>query len=104
MRRSSAAFMMLALAAAGCAAREGPAAGEETRARQASETPRGFPIGAARLPEIGEDSGLEDYLARAALNNPGLRAGIMPYPFSLKITVFRGLNFQEPETVEIKLY
>ena len=36
--------------------------------------------------------------------DPGIRGEPLLYPFSLNITVFRGLQFQDPQTVSIKLY
>ncbi|MDY6913154.1 MAG: hypothetical protein SVT52_01665 [Planctomycetota bacterium] len=36
--------------------------------------------------------------------SPGRRADLLPYPFVLNITVFRGLNFKNPQTAKIVMY
>jgi len=35
---------------------------------------------------------------------PGIRAPELPHPFHLRVTVFRGKDFKEPQTVTLKLY
>jgi len=35
---------------------------------------------------------------------PGLRAPVLPHPFLLRVTVFRGAKFEGPRTVTIRLY
>jgi len=42
------------------------------------------PVGPARLPELTESSGLSDYLAYAALNNPGLEAAFNRWKAALE--------------------
>lgn len=36
--------------------------------------------------------------------SPGLRASPMPYPFHVRVTVFRNTKFQDPQTVKLVLY
>jgi len=35
---------------------------------------------------------------------PGMRADLLPYPFTVRVTVFRGVNFKGPQSVTLTLY
>ena len=42
--------------------------------------------------------------ARNFLYEPGIRAPMLPYPFKVLITVFRGPKFENPQTITLRMY
>lgn len=47
---------------------------------------------------------LEEDQSWSLLFAPGARAPLLPYPFTLTVTAFRGAKFSQPQTVVFKLY
>ncbi len=84
MRLSLFALSLLAAAAAGCAPRgDGPAAGAPGRPAAPAGGTVGLRSGDAPGMKLDENSGLENYLAHAALRNPGLEAAFYRWQAAL---------------------
>jgi len=73
------------LAAAGCASRRQPASAPPGNVvERAPHPPGGSDATENDLPTLGAESGLSDYLAYAALNNPGLEAAFNRWQAAMK--------------------